>query len=369
MRLKPFLLDHWLDEHRGPHIKYDLGSSTGPSWTVRELCALDGRSPDQVLADLPVVYSDGAGSEALRVEVARLHGVRPEDVQVTTGAAEALLILLMEAAEPGANVVVPFPCFTEIPAVAEGFGIEVRAYPLRREAGFRVDLDDVGRLVDRRTRLLVVNSPHNPTGAVLDQAQMDGLHQVASSAGVPLVSDEVYYPLAFGSTPATAAHFDDAIVLGDCSKAISLSGLRVGWLVDRNPRRRAEHFNTRAYFTISNSPLSEALAVIALRHRGRILDRTRAVVQANLERFRSFAERHPRHIEWVPPGGSTTAFPWLVGASDARPLCVALAKRGVLVVPGDCFEMPAHFRVGFGSPPEAFAAALDEMSSALAARL
>jgi aspartate/methionine/tyrosine aminotransferase len=236
---------------------------------------------------------------------------------------------------------------------------------MRREAGFVVDPDEVRRLVDGRTRLLFVNSPHNPTGAVLGDAELDALHGVASAAGATLVSDEVYHPLAFGEPPRSAARFPDAIVLGDCSKALSLSGLRVGWIVDRDPARRSRHLDARGYFTISNSPLTEALAAIAIRHRDHILRRALDAVAANLGRFRAFLEEHAE-IEWVPPAGSTTAFPWLRGSADARPLCSVLAERGVLLAPGDCFGMPAHFRIGFGGPPEAFAAGLQELDRALA---
>jgi aspartate/methionine/tyrosine aminotransferase len=367
MRLEPFLLDHWLDGHKGPHVRHDLGSSTGPAWTVRELCALEGRDVGDVLADVSVSYSDAHGSEALRSEIARMYGVDPDDVQVTTGAAEALLVLCFVAAEPGANVVLPFPCFSQIPAVARGLGLEVRTYAISRERSFRVDVDEVRRLLDDRTRMLIVNSPHNPSGAVLADEEMEELHGLAVSRGIRFVSDEVYHPLYLGrESRRSAARLPGAAVIGDCSKALSLSGLRVGWIVDRDAGRRAEYFDPRAYFTITNSPLTEALAALAVRQREALLARSRRVVQANVERFGRALGALEDRVGWIPPAGGTTAFPWLKTATDARPFCVELARRGVLVVPGDCFGVPSHFRVGFGAEPESFAAGVEEIDRALA---
>src|SRR6266446_4384877 len=138
MKLPPFLLDQWLEQNfsADPPVEFDLGSSTGPVWTLRELLALGGDVEE--LLDTKLFYTPPAGSKELRSELARMEGVDPEHVLVMTGAAEALLILFHLAAEPGANVVLPHPGFPTNQAVAQSLGLEVRRYTLRPEDNFRI---------------------------------------------------------------------------------------------------------------------------------------------------------------------------------------------------------------------------------------
>jgi aspartate/methionine/tyrosine aminotransferase len=194
MELSPFLLDQWLEQKHSPdsHIEYDLAASTGPVWTLRELLALASHSgPDERLLDTAISYTSAAGSVELRKAIAVMQSVDPDQVQVLTGAAEALLILFFLAAEPGANVVLPAPGFPTNTALAESFGIEVRHYRLRAENEFRIDPDEIRTLTDRSTRLVLVNSPQNPTGAVLGDREMESLHDFCAERGVQFVSDEV----------------------------------------------------------------------------------------------------------------------------------------------------------------------------------
>src|SRR6266436_5240135 len=128
MNLPPFLLDRWIEQKHSadPSIEYDLASSTGPVWTLRELLALSGGNEMEALLDTNVSYTSAAGTPALRTAIAALEGVEADEVQVVTGAAEALLILFFLAAEPGANAVLPSPGFPANAALAESFGIEIR---------------------------------------------------------------------------------------------------------------------------------------------------------------------------------------------------------------------------------------------------
>ena len=170
------------------------------------------------------------------------------------------------------------------------------------------------------------------------------------------VSDEVYHPIYHQEQTASASVLAKAIVLGSFSKSLSLSGLRVGWIIDRDPERVRNYANARSYFTISNSPLSEELAIVALRHRDTILARTRRVASANLNLLDPFFVEWEGDPGWVRPSGGTICFPWLKRGSDAREFCRAIAERGVLLAPGDCFGMPEHFRLGFGLAEEGFEA-------------
>jgi aspartate/methionine/tyrosine aminotransferase len=371
MQLPPFLLDQWLEQkfHADPPIEYDLASSTGPVWTLRELLALDGGETGDRLADIALSYTSPAGTPELREAIGRMHGVGPEHVQVVTGGAEGLLLLFYLAAEPGANVVLPEPAFPTNVSLAESLGIDVRRYRLRAENGFRIDPDEVRRQIDERTKFVLVNSPHNPTGAVLSDSEIEALHDECAARGVGFVSDEVYHPIYHGPETRSASRLEHAIVLGDMSKALCLSGLRTGWLIDRDARRRAQYTNARSYFTVSNTAIGERLAALAIRQRDAIYGRARTVAQANLVLLDRFFAEFAGELRWVRPPGGMTAFPWLADGTDGREFCRRIAKHGVLLAPGDCFGMPAHFRIGFAASGEKFASGLERLASAMRTRL
>ena len=366
MDLPPFLLDRWIEQkhYANPRIEYDLASSTGPVWTLRELLALSGEAELEGLLDTPVSYTTAAGRPELRAAIAGMHDVDASEVQVVTGASEALLVLFFLAAKPGANVVLPNPGFPANTALATSLGIEVRHYVLRAGNQFRVDLDEIAKLVDRQTRIVLVNSPHNPSGAVLSDEEMQSVHDFCAEREIQFVSDEVYHPIYHGPETRSAARLSHATVIGDFSKALCLSGLRVGWLIDHDPVRRERYRNARNYFTITGNVFGERLAVLALEHSKEIYSRARRVAQENLVLLDQLFAEHDGFL-WVRPRGGMTAFPRLSNGTDTREFCRRLAKRGVLMVPGDCFGQPAHFRLGFAASGDRFPLAMERFAEFL----
>ena len=142
MRLAPFLLDEWIRRKYSsdPPIEFDLASSTGPVWTYRELLALEDGLAENLL-DTPLFYTNPRGAPELREEIARMQGVDPEHVQIVTGSSEALLAMFYFAAEPGANIVLPYPEFPAYTAMAESLGIELLYLP-----GYSPNLNLIERL-------------------------------------------------------------------------------------------------------------------------------------------------------------------------------------------------------------------------------
>jgi aspartate/methionine/tyrosine aminotransferase len=370
MKLPPFLLDQWLGAHEfaSPPIRFNLASSTGPAWTLGELLALGGDSVREDLERIRLSYVPAEGTPLLRERIAQFYGVDPDWVIVTTGASEALSAILCLVSEPGASIILPFPSFPAMPAMAQAWGLGVRSYELDRASNFAHTGGEIERAVNDTTRLCLVNTPHNPTGAVLEPVEARRLAGWLGERGIPLLVDEVYHPLYFGADVPSAAKIPNVIVMSDFSKALSLSGLRLGWIIDADARRREQLINLRSYFTVSSSPVTEALAAHAMAHAGALLDRLRTVARANCASLTRFIDRHRDTLDWVAPQGGTVAFPWRRDGRDARPLCQAWARAGVLVAPGDCFAMPDHFRVGIGAEAQGFEAALAIASGVLAAQ-
>jgi len=362
VQLKPFLLDAWLDQYEHD-IEFNLAASTGPTWTVNDILALADEETRHRFLHHNLVYSRPAGADSLREAIAEMQGVSVEAVQIVTGASEALVALMWLAAEPGANIIIPHPGFTTFSALPESLGLETRLYRLRRENGFRIDPNEIKHLADSRTKLILVNSPHNPTGATIGDAEMEALHNFAAERGIQLVSDEVYHPIYHGSQTKSAARLPHVTVISDLSKAFSIAGVRTGWMIEHDAQRRQQYWTARAYFSISNTTTGEILSEIAIRKRDVVLGKTQAVATRNLQLLDRFMTEHHEVLGWIPPRGGMTAFPWLITGENERPFCQAATERGILLAPGDCFDAPSHFRLGFAAAGDNFSQALDRFGS------
>src|SRR6201993_646722 len=281
MRLKPFLLDTWMDQYEHG-IEFNLAARTGPTWTVNDMLALADDETRHRFLNHKLVYSRPAGADTLREAIAEMQCVSLEAVQIVTGASEALVALMWLAAEPGANVIIPLPGFTTFSALPESLGVETRFYRLRRENNFRIDPDEIKRLVDSKTKLILVNSPHNPTGATIGDAEMEAVHGFTAKRGIQLVSDEVYHPIYHGRQTKSAARLPHATVISDMSKAFSIAGVRTGWMIEHNAQRRQQYWTARAYFSICNTTTGEILSEIAIRNRKVVLGKTKQTARRNL---------------------------------------------------------------------------------------
>ncbi len=360
MQLKPFLLDIWLDAYEHG-IEFNLAASTGPCWSLNEILSLATEEERHRFLNHKLVYSRPGGAEGLRAAIADMQGVDSDTVQVVTGASEALLILMWLAAEPGANVILPQPGFTTFSALPESLRIECRYYALRRENEFRIDIEEIKKLADENTRLVLLNNPHNPTGATVSDAEMESLHEFTSSHGIQLVSDEVYHPIYHRGVTKSAARLPHATVIHDFSKAFPLSGVRTGWMIEHDAKRREQYWNARAYFSVSNNTAGEMLAEIAMRHRDIVIGKTQQTAAQNLRQVERFMAEHREKLGWIPPRGGMTAFPWLLSGENSRDFCRAAAEEGILLAPGDCFDAPSHFRLGFAAMTHKFPEAIDRL--------
>jgi aspartate/methionine/tyrosine aminotransferase len=302
----------------------------------------------------------------VRDAVADFCGVDPEWVVMTTGASEALSLLICSAERPNGNLVIPDPAYPAYASMAQAWRLNVSRYGLSNGNGLVLDGDAVLEAVNADTVAVIVNTPHNPTGAVMPRSEIEALAAELGEKGIPLIVDEVHHPLYYGSPQPSAASIENVIVTSDLSKAMSLPGLRTGWLVDRNKVRRDRLIDARSTFSVSGSPLLEQLAAHALENRSAIFDRLRTIASANLERLDALMTRSGGTLSWSRPQGGATCFPRFNDGRDSRAFCQALADVGVLVAPGDCFGHPSHMRIGFAQQADRFEVAIDRFAAVLA---
>ncbi len=351
MRLPDFKLERYFARWEFK-TEYILCASDIEGLGVEELLSLADEEARALWRDLRLGYTESPGHPVLRTEIAGLYETMSADnILCFAGAEEAILVLSNVLLGPGDHVVVLWPGYQSLYEVARATGAGVDLLPLDPD-GWTLDLRALRRLIRPNTRLIVVNFPHNPTGALPDRSTFFSCLDIAHESGCYLLSDEVYRFLELDPADRLPAAIDasaNAISLGVMSKAFGLAGLRIGWIATRDfdLLRRAAAF--KDYTTICNSAPSEILALIALRAREAVLARNRGLIAANLGRLDRFFEEHQEMFSWVRPRGGSVGFPKLLRGS-ADQFCQELVEReSVLLLPGSVFEYPGkHFRIGFG---------------------
>ncbi len=319
-----------------------------------ELLALADAETGRLWRDLRLGYTEAPGHPLLRAEIARgYETVQPDQVLVCSGGEEAVFLSLRALLGPGDHAVVVWPAYQSLHEVARAVGAEVTLVPLEHDEGWALDLERLRKALRPSTRAIVVNFPHNPTGALPPPAILDELIAIAEEAGAWLLSDEVYRLLELDAAerwPAAVDRSVKALSLNVTTKTFGLGGLRIGWVATRDAALLERITAHKDYTTICNSAPSEILALIALRAGDHLLDRTMAIIRANLRELDRFAAEAADWVQWVPPRAGTMAFPRLRADLPADDLAAALVKEeGVLLLPGSVYGHPGnHFRLGFG---------------------
>lgn len=352
MAVEPFRIERFFAEHEftTPHL---LGVSDCETLAVGELLALEPGSQER-LTSLRLGYTESPGSPELRSAVAaHLPGVGPDDVLVHNAAVEVLLTVALAVLEPGDHAVVHHPGYQAQASAATIAGATVSHWLARPERGWAPDLDELAGLLDRpRTRLLVVTTPHNPTGFHFDEAALRRILGMAEARGVVVLVDEAYRGTEYDPRdrlPSAATLSASAAALGVVSKGLGLPGLRVGWLVTRNEGLREAVARAKDYTSICASAPSELLAAIAVRNADVLLARTVERLRAHLALLGEVLARHADRFAWVPPRAGPVTFPTLL-RDDPDELAGRLrSEAGVLVVPGTVFDAGSRqVRLGFG---------------------
>jgi aspartate/methionine/tyrosine aminotransferase len=333
--------------------KYLLCASDVEGYRLDELLNLADDEGRGLWRELRLGYTESPGHPLLRREIARLYeSIDPGQVLVFSGAEEAIFALANVLVGPQDHAIVTWPGYQSLYEVARATGAAVDLWPLRR-SDWGIDPSDLRRLLRPATKLVVVNFPHNPTGALPETTTFRAIASVATEGPCRLLSDEVYRFLEYNPAarlPAAADLSERGVSLGVLSKAFALAGLRIGWIATRDDELLARLAAFKDYTTICASAPSEILALIALRARDRILARNRTIIAANLERLDRFFADWPHAFTWIRPRAGSVGFPRLLGGLSADAFCDELVDRqGVLLLPGSVFDYTGeHFRIGFG---------------------
>jgi aspartate/methionine/tyrosine aminotransferase len=346
------------------------------TWAKRQAAARYNLANSGILGceagDLPFEPGDvalsGENSEGylpLRQAIASKYGAQVEQVVLAQGTSFANFLACATVLARGDEALVEQPVYEPLLATILFLGAGVRRFARRMEDGFGLDADEVRRRMTRRTRLIVLTSPHNPSGVTADPAALAEVGEIAERAGARVLVDEVYRDILFEDAPPSAWHAGEPfIATSSLTKSYGLSGLRCGWvLCDAATAERMRRLND--VMGVAGPMPAESLGLAAFRRLPALEARSRAIVEPNARLVREFLAAHDDLLECVVPARSIVVFPRLRRAASSDALHDRLRARETSIVPGRFFDAPRHFRLGFAVRTEDVAEGLKRLSEVL----
>ncbi len=368
MKVDPFLVEQFMNAFE-KKAELNLAETCVDPFTLGDFLDFVGqcRFFDSI-KKMKLTYGEIEGSPALRQGLADLYEhMKPQNILISGGAIAANFLVFYSLVEPCDTVISIFPAYQQLQSVAKSFGANVKLLPLHESNGWLPNIKELDNLVDKRTKLIVINNPHNPTGSLIESDSLTEICEIAERNGAYLLSDESYRGLwvtPTDSVPSAVDISDSAIATGSFSKPFSLSGLRLGWIA-ANQRIVRQCMLHRDYTTISNNMISDALATLAVKHADLIFNRSLRIIRANHEIVSRWVDDEPR-IRWIPPKAGSSGFLRYNMNISSKKLCLQLLKeKSVLLVPGYCFGMEGYLRIGYGCGTRTLKAGLSEFKDFL----
>ena len=354
MRIDTFRMERMQCTYEN-EVDYNLSESGVLPLKIEELL-----NPEQLaeLASYSMKYAPANGSPELRENIAQWYpGASPEHVTVVNGGAEANYMILWSLLEKSERAAVMLPNYLQTWGLARAYAGRADAIWLkeRRENGklrWALNLDSLERAVTKKTRLIVITNPNNPTGGVLSEAEMDAVVRAARRAHAWLLADEIYRgaELQDGLTPSFWGRYDKLLITSGLSKAFGMPGLRIGWIVGP-PKMIARLHSYHDYLTLTPNYISERLARIALEpgRREQLMERTRSILRRQLPRLEAWIHKHDDIFTYIPPVAGAIAYVrYKLPISSTALMNRVMKEQSVLVMPGEFFAMGKYLRLGYG---------------------
>lgn len=352
MYIKPFAVEEWMNEYE-VGARFNIAETCVDSVSLDRLFALAGEDKARFLADFcakRLTYGDILGSPALRSGICGLYKtVQPDQVVPTHGAAGANHHVFCSLISAGDRVVSIMPTYQQLYSIPEALGADVAIMHLKQENGYLPDLAELKALVTPETKMICLNNPNNPTGALMSEAQLQQIVDIARSVDAYILCDEVYRHLTQTDDwcPSIADLYEKGISVSSMSKVFSLAGLRLGWIATRDAAALKAFLSHRDYNLISCGLFGDAAASVALAHRDVMLRRNQAIVRENLAILDAWVDEH-EHFYYTKPKAGTTALVYYDYDIPSYEFCKKMYhKTGAFVTPGDCFEQPHSMRIGY----------------------
>jgi len=370
MKISSFGVEEWMNKYEDG-AAYNIAETCVDSLKVGDLLGMAGEGEDffKRLCETKLTYGAIQGSENLRQEITGLYHSKKniDNVIITNGGIAANFLSIFSLVEPGDEVVVIYPTYQQLYSLPEAFGAKVRRLRTLPDDGFLPDIQKLRTLVKSDTKAIIMNTPNNPTGACFGAGLMKEIIKIADRVGAWVICDEVYRGLEHKgsySEPSIADLYERGISTSSMSKVYSLAGLRLGWIT-ADEKFIAECFRHRDYNIISCGMIDDALALIALKNKEKILRRNIEILTENKKILSSWVEGTDG-VSFVEPESGTTALIKYDAEMESEDFCRRMyCYNGAFVVPGSCFEFENHFRIGYAPQKETLVKGLAAISEFL----
>ncbi len=359
MTIKPFKLERYYTLHEFT-AEYLLCSSDCEAISVRELLDLEAGAAEKLL-DLNLGYTETKGAPELRRDISTIYQeITPEDLLVCSGAQEPIFLFSQAMLKAGDEVIVQSPCYQSLQSVPESLGCSVKEWKVRyKGATPTFDMDELEQMISPSTKIIYLNTPHNPTGFHFTASEQLAIVAMARKNNIIIFCDEVYRELERDLAyriPAIADVYENGVSLGVMSKTYGLPGLRIGWLATKNQSILDKIAILKEYTTICNAGPSEFLAGVGLRNRQKLIDKNLQIVENNLPLLDTFFDKYTDLFSWHKPIAGPIAFVKMnFEEQDGLFAERVLKEKKVLLLPGDIYDYNGFFRIGFcrNNMPEA----------------
>ncbi len=335
--------------------KYLLCCSDAESFAMPEIIGMADEQERDLWNNLRLGYTEAPGLPLLRATVAHelYNGLDAENILMFAGAEEGIFCALNAIIEEDDHVIVLTPCYQSLLEIPKSKGADITEIQAKEENDWRIDLRAIYDAIKPNTKCIIINFPHNPTGQVIEQDELQALIEICESNGIWLFSDEVYRLLGSPNKPwaiPAACLYEKGISLGVMSKAFGMAGLRIGWIACQDKAILKKIEQMKHYTSICNSAPSEVLTLIALRNKDAILERNNKIVADNLRLLDQFFIEYRHLFEWVRPQGGCVGFVKYKGIGSIESFCEKLVNtQNVLLMPASIYDYASnHFRIGFG---------------------
>ncbi len=352
MKIKPFAVEEWMNAYE-TGARYNIAETCVDSVSLDELFELTGEDKESFLKNLcatRLTYGAILGSDELRQGICQLYRtLTPTEVVPTHGAAGANHHVFCSLISAGDRVVSIMPTYQQLYSIPESIGADVAIMHLKQENHYLPDLDELRRLVTPNTKMICINNPNNPTGALMSKELLESIVEIARGVGAYVLCDEVYRNLTQedGYFESMADLYEKGISVSSMSKVFSLAGIRMGWIATHDKEALRAFCSHRDYNLISCGMVDDAIASLALKHYDKLLQRNRAIVRENLAILDAWMQEHP-HFFYTKPQAGTTALVYYDFDIPSYDFCTRLYhETGSFVTPGDCFEQPHSMRIGY----------------------
>jgi len=351
MKIKPFKLERYFAryEFSAPYL---LCTSDCEALSTNELLEMSDNNALKLWNELKLGYTESQGHPVLREEISKLYqAINPEDVMVLAPE-EGIFIAMNTILEEGDHVISTFPGYQSLYEVANAIGCRVSKWTPRQKEEWNFEPEDLENLINNNTKLIVINFPHNPTGANISEDDLQQIINMARQQNIIVFSDEMYRFLEYEKAERLSSAcdlYENAVSLFGMSKSFGLAGLRIGWLTTKNKELFQKFANYKDYTTICNSAPSEILAIMALKAKNQILERNMNIIQNNLRLLDEFFQEHKTLFDWPKPKAGPIGFPELKLDKPVSEFCTDLVeKQGVMLLPANQYDFEGNnFRIGF----------------------